>query len=89
MLERLHACGRVVLDRSKRSARWVWHHRTKTAGIVAIAAGGGENWLQAHDKLPPFILNHRGLLLAIFGGAVWLIGKYNTIANALGWQDDP
>jgi hypothetical protein len=67
---------------------WVWKHRTKSVGALGVIAGACENFLNSHDHLPTWMLHERGVALMIFGGAVTLVGLYNSMAAVMGWEDD-
>jgi hypothetical protein len=74
----------VILVAVKRRVFWMWRHRTKLLGGVGVAAGGLESSLQSH---PDLHLPGRGVLLMVFGGAVIVVGAYNSLAQFFGWQD--
>lgn len=59
---------------------WLWAHRTKIVGILAMGVGYAQNNLaQLGHVLPP---SWHGVLIAAFGIITFCIGLYNSIAAA-------
>jgi hypothetical protein len=76
----------MIWEACKAKGRWVWRHRTKTLGGIGLAAGTLENQLNSHADLH---LPGRGVMLAIFGVMVMLVGTYNSLSQFFGWTDPP
>lgn len=74
--------------RAKHAARWVWRHRTKTTGALAIAAGSLQGFIESNPTLAGHLPGSQAMLIG-FGAVVTAIGGYNTLAQIFGWQDDP
>ncbi len=66
-----------MLEHIKAPFKWVWCHRTKSLGVLAVAVGYGQGHLaQLGDVLPP---KWQGKILAGFGVLAFLIGLFNTL----------
>jgi hypothetical protein len=72
----------------KQAARWVWRHRTKTTGALAIAAGSLQGFIESNPVLAGHLPGSQAMLIG-FGAVVTAIGAYNTLAQIFDWQDDP
>lgn len=73
---------------ARHKARWVWRHRTKTAGSLAMVAGGCQGFIEGHPGLAKMLPGSQAMLIG-FGAVVAGIGFYNTVAGWFGWKDDP
>jgi hypothetical protein len=60
--------------------RWLWEHRTKTAGVLMGIAAGIQSTLAQYGHVIP--LKWHGVLLGIAAMITFLIGLYNTFAQA-------
>jgi hypothetical protein len=87
-LELARVKAKIAADFAKAKARYAFHHRTKVAGTLAMAAGSLQGFIESHATLAKYLPGSQFMLIG-FGAIVTAIGGYNTLAKIFGWEDDP
>lgn len=59
--------------------RWLWSHRTKALGVLAVGVGYGQNNMALLGHV--LSIRWQGIVLGVFGVLAFLIGLYNTYAT--------